>query len=134
MCFIFGLFHNLYFKTTNQTVLYNHVIAPSIVVISLVENVLQVHRVWEYDRLLSQLMNYTPDSHPDYPDLHSTVIKVHMVSIQRIFIFVKVKFYKSGKHTYTCKAKFTSCKVYTGYQQLKQVPYRNSVKSYVLPI
>ena len=24
-------------------------------------------------------MSYTPDSHPDYPDLHSTVIKVHMM-------------------------------------------------------
>lgn len=37
-------------------------------------------------------MNLTPDSHPDYPDLHSTVIKVHMVSVY-LCIFVCIYVY-----------------------------------------
>ena len=46
----------------------------------------QVHRVWEYDRLLSQLILFTPDSHPDYPDLHSTVEKVHLVCMMCVCV------------------------------------------------
>lgn len=42
---------------------------------------LPISRIWEYDKLIVQLMAVTPEFHPDYPNLKEASLKLHAVSL-----------------------------------------------------
>ena len=40
---------------------------------------LPISRIWEYDKLIEQLIAVTTDDHPDYPNLKEASVKLHAV-------------------------------------------------------
>ena len=42
---------------------------------------LPISRIWEYDKLVQQLMAVTPVVHPDYPNLKEASLKLRAVSL-----------------------------------------------------